>query len=66
MCKIEQTSVNKGISPLVRTNPVTGWKTLMGVGQQVLAGWIDGVTPHESDILKAYCESNSEMVGVAS
>lgn len=43
-------------SPLVRTNPVTGWKSLFGAGHQVHAGWINGVTERESDILKDYCE----------
>lgn len=40
--------------PVVRTNPVTGWKSLFGAAHQVEAGWIDGVTPRESDIIKAY------------
>ncbi|EXJ60572.1 hypothetical protein A1O7_04725 [Cladophialophora yegresii CBS 114405] len=40
--------------PVVRTNPVTGWKSLFGAGHQIEHGWIDGVTPRESDILKAY------------
>jgi alpha-ketoglutarate-dependent taurine dioxygenase len=41
-------------SPVVRTNPVTGWKSLYGVGHQIEAGHIDNVTPQESEILKAY------------
>jgi len=50
---------NKGLDfeashPVVRTNPVTGWKSLFGAGHQVYAGWIDGVTERESDILKDY------------
>jgi alpha-ketoglutarate-dependent taurine dioxygenase len=41
----------------VRTNPVTGWKSLFGAGHQVHAGWIDNVTETESEVIKAYCES---------
>ncbi|BDD56716.1 hypothetical protein MPDQ_000141 [Monascus purpureus] len=44
----------KATHPLVRTNPVTGWKSLFGVGHQVHAGWIEGVTERESEILKNY------------
>jgi hypothetical protein len=44
------------ISPLVRTNPVTGWKSLFGAASQVQAGWINGVTERESEVLKAYCK----------
>ncbi|KAF2022542.1 taurine catabolism dioxygenase [Setomelanomma holmii] len=40
--------------PIVRTNPVTGWKSLFGAAHQVEYGWIDGVSERESDILKAY------------
>jgi alpha-ketoglutarate-dependent taurine dioxygenase len=40
--------------PVVRTNPVTGWKSLFGAAHQVEKGWIDGVTERESDIIKAY------------
>ncbi|KAE9370921.1 taurine catabolism dioxygenase [Stipitochalara longipes BDJ] len=40
--------------PVVRTNPVTGWKSLFGALQQVQAGWIDDVTETESAIIKAY------------
>ena len=42
-------------SPLVRTNPVTGWKSLFGAAGQVDNGWIEGVTKRESEILKKYC-----------
>jgi alpha-ketoglutarate-dependent taurine dioxygenase len=50
---------NKGIDftashPVVRTNPVTGWKSLFGAGHQVHAGWIDNVTETESEVIKAY------------
>ncbi|KAI1385000.1 taurine catabolism dioxygenase [Hypoxylon trugodes] len=40
--------------PLIRTNPVTGWKSLFGAAGQVEAGWINGVTERESEILKDY------------
>jgi alpha-ketoglutarate-dependent taurine dioxygenase len=40
--------------PVVRTNPVTGWKSLFGAGHQVHAGWIDNVTETESELIKAY------------
>lgn len=43
-------------SPVVRTNPVTGWKSLFGAGHQIAAGWIDNVTETESEVIKAYCE----------
>jgi alpha-ketoglutarate-dependent taurine dioxygenase len=46
-------------SPVVRTNPVTGWKSLFGAGHQVHAGWYNGVTERESDVLKEYCELHS-------
>lgn len=42
-------------SPVVRTNPVTGWKCLYGLAGQVENGWIDGVKKQESEILKRYC-----------
>ncbi|KAK5055200.1 hypothetical protein LTR84_012949 [Exophiala bonariae] len=40
--------------PVVRTNPVTGWKSLFAAAHQVQHGWIDNVTPRESEILKTY------------
>ncbi|TVY87721.1 putative alpha-ketoglutarate-dependent sulfonate dioxygenase [Lachnellula willkommii] len=40
--------------PVVRTNPVTGWKSLFAAGAQIRHGWIDNVTDGESDIIKAY------------
>jgi len=40
--------------PVVRTNPVTGWKSLFGAGHQIHAGWIDNVTETESEVIKAY------------
>ncbi|KAK3358763.1 hypothetical protein B0T25DRAFT_74498 [Lasiosphaeria hispida] len=44
----------KAEHPVVRTNPVTGWKSLFGAGHQVEAGWINDVTERESQVLKAY------------
>ncbi|CAG9948507.1 unnamed protein product [Clonostachys rosea f. rosea IK726] len=44
----------KASHPVVRTNPVTGWKSLYGLGAQVEKGWVDGVTEHESELIKAY------------
>ncbi|QKX60379.1 uncharacterized protein TRUGW13939_07524 [Talaromyces rugulosus] len=44
----------KASHPLVRTNPVTGWKSLFGAAGQVDNGWIEGVTKRESEILKQY------------
>ncbi len=46
-------------SPVVRTNPVTGWKSLMAADGQLDNGYIHGVTHRESDIFKAYCKANS-------
>ncbi|RMD44536.1 hypothetical protein DV735_g559, partial [Chaetothyriales sp. CBS 134920] len=40
--------------PLVRTNPVTGWKSLFGAAHQVDKGHIDNVTDYESELLKGY------------
>ncbi|KAL4994992.1 hypothetical protein BDV10DRAFT_188455 [Aspergillus recurvatus] len=40
--------------PLVRTNPVAGWKSLFSAAGQVDNGWIEGVTKRESEILKKY------------
>ncbi|OAA35927.1 alpha-ketoglutarate-dependent sulfonate dioxygenase [Metarhizium rileyi] len=40
--------------PVVRTNPVTGWKSLFCAGRLVEKGWINDVTDRESDIIKAY------------
>lgn len=39
----------KAVHPVVRTNPVTGWKSLFPVGGHV--GHINGVTQQESDNL---------------
>ncbi|KAK3370407.1 hypothetical protein B0H63DRAFT_552368 [Podospora didyma] len=44
----------KAEHPVIRTNPVTGWKSVFGAAHQVEAGWINGVTERESEILKAY------------
>lgn len=38
--------------PLIRTNPVTGWKSVYGIG--VFLESIEGVEMEESDILKRY------------
>jgi hypothetical protein len=43
-------------SPVVRTNPVTGWKSIFGAGHQIAHGHIDNVTERESELIKAYCE----------
>ncbi|KAK1992235.1 alpha-ketoglutarate-dependent sulfonate dioxygenase [Colletotrichum falcatum] len=40
--------------PVVRTNPVTGWKSLYGACGQIAPGWIDGVRNRESEMLKRY------------
>ncbi|KAL4777173.1 hypothetical protein BDW60DRAFT_212857 [Aspergillus nidulans var. acristatus] len=40
--------------PVVRTNPVTGWKGLFGVGFGLLDGHFDNMTEHESNLLKEY------------
>lgn len=50
---------NKGLEfrashPVVRTNPVTGWKSLFALGGQVEKGWIEGLTRTESELLKRY------------
>lgn len=42
------------VHPVIRTNPVTGWKSLFGVGLQVRDGWINNVQPRESEMLKSY------------
>ncbi|KAL1856567.1 hypothetical protein Plec18170_003535 [Paecilomyces lecythidis] len=40
--------------PVVRTNPVTGWKSLFGAGGEIENGLIKDVTKRESEILKKY------------
>lgn len=50
----------------MRTNPVTGWKSLFGAAHQVEHGWINDVTERESEILKAYCEDSSPATTVHS
>ncbi|KAL4733723.1 hypothetical protein BDV11DRAFT_209995 [Aspergillus similis] len=40
--------------PVVRTNPVTGWKGLFGVGFGLLDGHFDNMTEHENSLLKEY------------
>ncbi|KAM5352585.1 hypothetical protein ACJ41O_005307 [Fusarium nematophilum] len=44
----------KAEHPVIRTNPVTGWKSLFAAGHQISAGHINGVTETESEILKNY------------
>ncbi|KAK3365554.1 hypothetical protein B0T24DRAFT_392898 [Lasiosphaeria ovina] len=44
----------KAVHPVIRTNPVTGWKSVFGAGHQVEAGWINDVTHRESEIIKDY------------
>ncbi|KAL2783451.1 hypothetical protein BJX66DRAFT_344932 [Aspergillus keveii] len=40
--------------PIVRTNPVTGWKSLFGVGWGMVDGWYDKMPEHESNLLKDF------------
>ncbi|KIV82676.1 hypothetical protein PV11_04770 [Exophiala sideris] len=40
--------------PLIRTNPVTEWRSLYGAGQSLTHGRIAGVTQAESELLKQY------------
>ncbi|CAH0051657.1 unnamed protein product [Clonostachys solani] len=44
----------KASHPVVRTNPVTGWKSLFASGSQIRDGGFDNVTERENEILKAY------------
>ncbi|TVY19726.1 putative alpha-ketoglutarate-dependent sulfonate dioxygenase [Lachnellula arida] len=44
----------QAVHPVIRTNPVTGWKSIFGAGQQVEHGWINNVTDRESELIKAY------------
>ncbi|TVY50161.1 putative alpha-ketoglutarate-dependent sulfonate dioxygenase [Lachnellula cervina] len=44
----------RAVHPVIRTNPVTGWKSVFGAGQQVEHGWINNVTDRESELIKAY------------
>jgi hypothetical protein len=43
------------VSPVVRTNPVTGWKGLYGMAYGILNGGFDNLAKHESDVIKQYC-----------
>ena len=45
-------------SPLVTTNPVTGWKGLFTGVTSLQAGHINDVTERENEILKDYCFSS--------
>ncbi|GIC87799.1 TauD/TfdA dioxygenase family protein [Aspergillus udagawae] len=40
--------------PVVRTNPVTGWKSLFGAGWGLVDGWFDNMSEHESNLLKDF------------
>ncbi|CAI6090569.1 unnamed protein product [Clonostachys chloroleuca] len=40
--------------PIVRTNPVTGWKGIFGIGAPLKIGGINGVTNFESEVLQDY------------
>ncbi|TVY27079.1 putative alpha-ketoglutarate-dependent sulfonate dioxygenase [Lachnellula hyalina] len=44
----------QAVHPVIRTNPVTGWKSIFGGGQQVEHGWINNVTDRESELIKGY------------
>ncbi|CAG8386539.1 unnamed protein product [Penicillium salamii] len=44
----------KASHPVVRTNPVTGWKGLYGVGYGLNSGSFDNMIEHESNLLKEY------------
>jgi alpha-ketoglutarate-dependent taurine dioxygenase len=44
--------VLQAFHPFVRTNPVTGWKSVFGLGSHFQG--IENATPRESEILKAY------------
>lgn len=39
----------KAVHPVVRTNPVTGWKSVFAIG--AYPGSINGLTPPESDMI---------------
>lgn len=43
------------VSPLIRTNPVTGWKALFTGVNSLQAGHVNGITERENEILKDYC-----------
>ncbi|KAF7179671.1 hypothetical protein CNMCM7691_008720 [Aspergillus felis] len=44
----------EAVHRVVQTNPVTGWKSLYGLGYQVSFGGINGVTDYENQIMQAY------------
>ncbi|KAE8445403.1 hypothetical protein EG329_013416 [Mollisiaceae sp. DMI_Dod_QoI] len=44
----------EAVHPLIRTNPVTGWKALFTGVNSLQAGHVNGVTERENEILKDY------------
>ncbi|CUM64902.1 uncharacterized protein PRCAT00002520001 [Priceomyces carsonii] len=40
------------VHPIVRTNPVTGWKSIFSIGHHFTS--FEGLTPYESDIIKRH------------
>jgi hypothetical protein len=50
-----------GFSPVIRTNPVTGWKALYGAAIGIRDGGFDNLAPHESDLLKKYCMTHPNL-----
>ncbi|CAI6090565.1 unnamed protein product [Clonostachys chloroleuca] len=42
--------------PVVRTNPVTGWRSVFGAGPSARRGYIQGVSKHESRLLTQYIQ----------
>ncbi len=56
-CEFRKLSIEILFSPLIRTNPVTGWKGLFTGVNSLQAGHINDVTEQENEILKDYCSS---------
>ncbi|CAH0022146.1 unnamed protein product, partial [Clonostachys rhizophaga] len=42
--------------PVVRTNPITGWRSIFGAGPSARRGYIQGVSKPESQILTKYLQ----------